>query len=216
MSDKQLRQDILDEFEFDPSFNAAHIGVVVDKNVVSLTGHVESYAEKLAVLGAARRVKGVQAIADEIEVRFPNQPKTADDQIAQRATDILRWNSVVTNLPIDVVVHNGWITLSGRVNWYFEKRAAENSVRKLSGVSGITNSILVKPQVDATNVKEKIEAALKRHAEIEANRVRISVIGGDRVVLEGRVGNWDERRAVETAAWSAPGVAAVEDRLSIG
>jgi hyperosmotically inducible protein len=216
MSDKQLRQDILDEFEFDPSFNAAHIGVAVDKNVVSLTGHVESYAEKLAVLGAARRVKGVQAIADEVEVRFPNQSKTADDQIAQRATDILKWNSVVSSLPIDVVVRNGWITLSGRVNWYFEKRAAENCVRKLSGVRGITNSIIVKPQVDAANIKEKIEAALKRHAEVEANGIRISVKGGDHVVLEGRVGNWDERRAVETAAWSAPGVAAVEDRLSIG
>jgi hyperosmotically inducible protein len=216
MSDKQLRQDILDEFEFDPSFNAAHIGVVVDKNVVSLTGHVESYAEKLAVLRAARRVKGVQAIADEIEVRFPNQPKTADDQIAQRATDILKWNAVVSNLPIDVVVHNGWITLSGRVNWYFEKQAAENGVRKLSGVRGITNSIMVKPQVDAANIKEKIEAALKRRAEVEANGIRISVKGGDHVVLEGKVGNWDELRAVENAAWSAPGVAAVDDRLSIG
>lgn len=216
MSDKQLRQDILDEFEFDPSFNAAHIGVVVDKNVVSLTGHVESYAEKLAVLRSARRVKGVQAIADEIEVRFPNQPKTADDQIAQRATAILKWNAVVSNLPIDVVVHNGWITLSGRVNWYFERRAAENGVRKLSGVRGITNSIIVQPQVDAENIKEKIEAALKRHAEVEANGIRISVKGGDHVVLEGKVGNWDERRAVENAAWSAPGVAAVDDRLSIG
>lgn len=216
MSDKQLRQDILDEFEFDPSFNAAHIGVVVDKNVVSLTGHVESYAEKLAVLRSARRVKGVQAIADEIEVRFPNQAKTADDQIAQRATAILKWNAVVSNLPIDVVVHNGWITLSGRVNWYFERRAAENGVRKLSGVRGITNSIIVQPQVDAANIKEKIEAALKRHAEVEANGIRISVKGGDHVVLEGKVGNWDERRAVENAAWSAPGVAAVDDRLSIG
>lgn len=216
MSDKQLRQDVLDEFEFDPSFNAAHIGVVVDKDVVSLTGHVESYAEKLAVLAAARRVKGVRAIADEIEVRFPNQPKTADDQIAKRASDILKWNSVVSNLPIEVVVHNGWITLSGRVNWYFEKRAAENSVRKLSGVRGITNSIMLKPQVDAGNVKEKIEAALKRHAEVEANGILISVKGGNHVVLEGKVGNWDERRAVETAAWSTAGVAAVDDRLSIG
>ena len=216
MSDKQLRQDVLDEFEFDPSFNAAHIGVAVDKDVVSLTGHVESYAEKLAVLAAARRVKGVRAIADEIEVRFPNQPKTADDQIAKRASDILKWNSVVSNLPIEVVVHNGWITLSGRVNWYFEKRAAENSVRKLSGVRGITNSIMLKPQVDAANVKEKIEAALKRHAEVEANGILISVKGGNHVVLEGKVGNWDERRAVETAAWSAAGVAAVDDRLSIG
>jgi osmotically-inducible protein OsmY len=216
MSDKQLRQDILDEFEFDPSFNAAHIGVAVDKDVISLTGHVESYAEKLAVLAAARRVKGVRAIADEIEVRFPNQPKTADDQIARRASDILKWSSVVASLPVEVVVHNGWITLSGRVNWYFEKRAAENCIRKLSGVRGITNSIMLKPQVDAANVKEKIEAALKRHAEVEANGIRISVKGGNHVVLEGRVGNWDERRAVESAAWSAAGVAAVDDRLSIG
>lgn len=212
MTDSQLRQDVIDEFEFDPRFNGEHVGVAVDKNVVSLSGHVNSYAEKLA---AARRVKGVHAIAESIEVRYPYQAKTADDQIARRATDILEWDVVVPEGAVDVLVQDGWVTLSGTVNWYYEKTAAEDDVRKLSGVRGVTNKITIKPHIDATDVKRKIESALKRHAEVEAGAIRVSVQNGSKVVLEGKVDNWDERRAVENAAWSAPGVASVEDRLTI-
>jgi osmotically-inducible protein OsmY len=215
MTDSQLRQDVIDEFEFDPRFNGEHVGVAVDKNVVSLSGHVNSYAEKLAAIAAARRVKGVHAIAENIEVRYPYQAQTADDQIAKRATDILNWDVVVPAGSVDVLVQDGWVTLTGMVNWFYEKTAAEDDVRKLSGVRGVTNKITIKPHLSATDVKDKIESALKRHAEVEADSIRVSVQDGSKVVLEGKVDNWDERRAVENAAWSVAGVAAVEDRLTI-
>jgi osmotically-inducible protein OsmY len=215
MTDSQLRQDIIDEFDFDPSFRGEHIGVAVDKNVVMLTGHVNSYAEKLAAVAAARRVKGVHAIAEEIEVRYFYQDKTADDQIAKRATDMLDWDVLVPDDTVDVLVHDGWVTLSGTVNWYYEKTAAEDDVRKLSGVRGVTNKITIKPHVDPSNVKGKIDAALKRHAEVEAKAIRVTVQNGSKVVLEGKVDSWDERRAVESAAWSAAGVTSVDDRLTI-
>lgn len=216
MTDSILRQDIIDEFDFDPSFDGAHIGVAVDQNVVSLSGHVNSYAEKVAAIAAAQRVKGVHAIAENIEVRYPFQKQAADDQIAKRASDILNWDVLVPKDAVNVLVQDGWVTLTGTVDWYYNKTAAEDDVRKLSGVCGVTNKIAVKPRVEAANVKSKIESALKRHAEIEADAIRVTVKGGNKVVLEGKVDNWDERRAVENAAWSAAGVASVEDRLTIG
>jgi hyperosmotically inducible protein len=215
MTDSQLRQDIIDELEFDPSFSGEHIGVAVDKNVVTLTGHVSSYAEKLAAIAAVRRVKGVHAIAENIEVRYPYQSKTADDQIAKRASDILNWDVLVPADGVDVLVQDGWVTLSGNADWYYQKTAAEDDVRKLSGVRGVTNTITIKPRIDSANVKSKIESALKRLAEVEAKAIRVTVKDGSKVVLEGKVDNWDERRAVENAAWSAAGVASVEDRLTI-
>jgi osmotically-inducible protein OsmY len=215
MTDSQLRKDIIDELEFDPSFSGEHIGVAVDKGVVTLGGHVNSYAEKLAVIAAARRIKGVHAIAENIEVHRPDQKETSDDQIAKRARDILNWDVLVPPNAVDVLVHDGWLTLSGNVNWYFEKASAEDDVRKLSGVRGITNMITIKPRIDSANVKSKIDAALKRHAEVEAKTIRVSVQNGNKVVLEGAVDTWSERRAVEDAAWSVPGVASVEDRLMI-
>lgn len=215
MNDQILRQDVLEEFEFDPSFDGTHIGVAVDNNIVTLTGHVESYAQKIAVIAAARRVKGVHGIAEEITVRYPSQAKTADDQIAKRALDILKWNSTVSPYTIDVVVQGGWVTLSGTVNWQFERHSAEDSVRKLTGVVGVSNMISLKPRLEAKNVKAKIEAALKRHAEVAADAIHVSVTGGDHVVLEGKVESWDERWSAENAAWSAPGVKAVDDRLTI-
>lgn len=215
MTDSQLRQDVIDELEFDPSFSGEHIGVAVDKNVVTLTGHVNSYAEKLAAIAAARRVKGVHAIAENIEVRYAFQNKTADDQIAKRASDILNWDVLVPSNRVDILVEEGWVTLSGNVDWYFQKTAAEDDVRKLSGVRGVTNKIAIKSSADLANVKSKIESALKRRAEVEANAIRVTIHNGNKVILEGKVDNWEERRAAENAAWSAPGVASVEDRLTI-
>ena len=215
MTDSQLRQDIIAELEFDPSFGGEHIGVAVDKGVVTLGGHVESYAEKLAAIAAARRVKGVHAIAENIEVHCPYEKKTTDDQIAKRARDILKWDVLVPPNAVDVLVHEGWVTLSGNVNWYFEKISAEDDIRKLSGVRGIANMIAIKPPIDSADVKSKIDSALKRHGEIDATAISVSVENGNRVVLAGTVGNWSERRAIEDAAWSAPGVASVEDRLTM-
>ena len=208
-----MRQHILDELEFEPSVNAAHIGVAVDRGVVTLTGHVSSYTEKLAAVKAARRVKGVRAIAEEIEVRFPNGKKTADDEIAKRTADILEWDALVPKESIQITVHDGWVTLAGNVDWYFQKIAAEDDVRKLSGVRGVTNNIAIVPRVRGEDVKRKIEDALKRNAQIEAEAIQVTVRGGNKIILEGKVHNWDERYAIETAAWSAPGVKSVEDRL---
>ena len=215
MSVLQLHKDVVDELEFEPSVNAANIGVAADAGLVTLTGHVSSFSEKLAACAAVRRVKGVQAIADEIVIRHPSDKKTADDEIARRALDILQWDTLVPSGSITLTVRDGWVALAGTVEWYFQSVAAEEDVRRLSGVHGVTNNIEIKPQAEAQDVKAKIEAALKRNAEVEAKSIRVTVIDADRVVLEGNVKHWDERFAARKAAWSAPGVRSVDDRISV-
>ena len=215
MRDIQLRQEVLDELEFDPVIDAAHIGVTVDGGVVTLTGHVSSYAEKLAAEAAVRRVRGVRAIAEEIEVRYPGHKQTSDDEIARRALSILRWDVFVPDEAIKLTVHKGLVTLAGEVQRYFQKYAAETAIRKLSGVTGVVNDITIKPTANVANIKGKIEDALKRHAEVEAKGIRVTVLN-DEVTLDGKVDSWDERQAVISAAWSAPGVRLVEDNLTVG
>lgn len=210
-----LRQNVLDELDYEPSVNAAHIGVIAEEGIVTLSGYVESYAEKLAAVAAARRVRGVKAIADEIEVRYAAGKKTADDEIAKRAVDILGWDTLVPSGSIEVVVCNGLVTLSGNVDWFYQKKAAEDDVRKLSGVRGVINNVQIKPHARPGDVKNKIEDALKRHAEVEAKAIRVSVHDNDRVLLEGTVDNWNERHAIENAAWSAAGVKSVDDRITV-
>jgi osmotically-inducible protein OsmY len=214
MTNLDIRQDILDELEFEPSVDAAHIGVTVEKGVATLTGYVYSYAEKVAAERAALRVKGVHAIAQEIEVRYPNEKKTSDDEIAGRALAILRWSAVVPPDSVVVKVQGGWVTLSGQVEWNYQRSAAEAELRRLSGVAGVLNKITIKPRLQAPDVKRRIEDALKRSAEVQAQKISVSVKDGT-VALDGYVHDWQERSAVERAAWSAPGVLHVEDRLRI-
>ena len=214
MSDISLRQNIIDELDFEPSVNAAHIGVAVDSGVVTLSGHACSYAEKLAAEQAVKRVKGVRAIAQEIEVRYPNDLKTADDEIAKRAVNILRWSAVVPQDTVQVKVQDGWVTLTGQLDWQFQRTAAEAEIRRLSGVAGVINSITIKVHVQSGDVKRKIEDALKRSAEVEAQGIRVSLLGDGKVALDGMVHDWQERDAVFRAAWSAPGVVSVDDRLT--
>lgn len=215
MTDTSLRQDIIDELEFEPSVNAAHIGVAVSEGVVTLSGHVASYAEKVAAEKAVQRVKGVRAIAEEIEVRYPGDKQTQDDEIAARALAILRWNSVVPADQVQIRVQDGWVTLTGQVDWQFERLAAEAQIRRLSGVAGVMNSITLKPHGRQGDIRKKIEEALKRNAEVEARNIRVCVVGDGRVALEGKVHDWQEKRAVTSAAWSAEGIRSVEDRLTI-
>jgi osmotically-inducible protein OsmY len=215
MADIDLRQSVLEELDFDPSFDAANIGVAVENGVVTLTGHVRSYAAKLAVERAVQRVKGVHGIAEEIEIRYPADKRTADDQIAERALSSIKWNAQVPGDAVLVKVEKGWVTLSGTVDWQFQRIAAESAVRRLSGVAGISNMITIKPQVRPTDVKSKILDALKRNAQLEADAIRVSV-DNDTVTLEGNVKAWYERGIAERAAWSAPGVSKVEDRISVG
>jgi osmotically-inducible protein OsmY len=213
-SDLQLKQDVLDELEFEPSVNAAHIGVTANRGVVALTGFVTSYAEKTAAERAARRVKGVKAIAEEIEVRLPSDLKRADDEIAARAIDILKWQVGLPADRIRVKVEKGVVTLNGEVDWQFQKTEADHVVHKLSGVVDVVNQIRIASPVYAVEVKEKIEKALQRSAELEASRITVEIEGG-RVILKGRVHAWYERDIAERAAWSAPGVTEVHDRITI-
>jgi osmotically-inducible protein OsmY len=216
MDSKQLRQDVLDELDFEPSLDASNIGVsATDTGVVTLTGHVRNYLEKVSAVSATKRLKGVRGVADEIEVRFPGS-RIADDEIAKRAVNTLRWDAAVPDT-VQVTVSNGSITLSGEVDWQFQRAAAETNVRRLDGVTSVINRVTLKPRpaVQLAAVKSQILNALKRHAETEARDIRISVKDGNRVTLEGKVDNWDERYAVEDAAWSAAGVASVDNRLTI-
>jgi osmotically-inducible protein OsmY len=213
-SDLQLRQDVLDELEFEPSVNAAHIGVTANHGVVTLTGFVRSYVEKTIAERAARRVKGVKAIAEEIEVRLPSDRKRADDEIAARAIEILKWQVGFPAERIRVKVEKGIVTLTGDVDWQFQRAEADHVVHKLSGVVGVLNQIRVASPVHAIEVKEKIEKALQRSADLEASRITVETEGG-RVILKGKVHAWYERDIAERAAWSAPGVTEVLDRLTI-
>jgi osmotically-inducible protein OsmY len=215
MTELKLRDDILDELGYEPIVDAAHIGVAVDQNVVTLTGHVGSYAQKLAAISAVRRVRGVQGIADEIEVRYSSDAKPSDDEIAKRAINTLVWDSVVPSEAIKVTVRDGWVTLTGKVNWHYQKSSAERDIGRLSGVHGMINNIEIEAHAKAGNVKRKIEDALKRHAEVEAKEIIVTVRDDGEVLLEGKVDNWAEKFAVEDAAWSAPGVKNVRDRLTI-
>ena len=214
MNDSTLRQDIIDELDFEPSIDAASIGVAVEDGVVTLTGHVSTYAQKATAEDAVRRVKGVRGIAEEIEVRPFGTNKTADDEIAKRALQTITWNTVIPDGAIQVKVQDGWVTLTGKVDWQYQKTAATVTIGGLAGVLGVYNKIEVKPHASVSDVKKRIEDALKRNAEVEAKAIRVNVVNG-KVTLEGRVNNWAERRATERAAWSAPGVQSVDDRITI-
>lgn len=216
MSDElKLQQRVIDELEFEPAVNAAHIGVSVRGSVVTLTGHVESFAEKFAAERTALRVKGVTAVAQEIEVHLPADKKTADDEIAQRAVRLLEWDVSIPLNAITAKVEHGIVTLTGTVDWAFQRAEAEYDVRKLGGVKGVVNSITVRPKVRAADVREKLTAAFERNADVEAGRITVEVTDG-KVVLGGKVDSWTEREAAERAAWSVPGVTVVEDRITLG
>ena len=214
ISDLQLRQDVLDELEFEPSVNAAHIGVAANRGVVTLTGFVANYAEKAAAERAVRRVKGVKAIAEEIEVRLPSDTKRSDDEIAARAVEILKWQVGFPADRLAVKVEKGIVTLTGDVDWQYQKADAEHVVHKLSGVIDVLNQIRIAAPVRASEIKEKIQKALQRSAEVEASGITVQTEGG-RVVLSGKVRAWYERDIAERAAWSAPGVTEVQDHLTI-
>jgi osmotically-inducible protein OsmY len=215
MDDRSLRQNIIDELDWEPGLDAAHIGVAVDDGVVTLTGHVPSYAQRVAAEAAVKRVKGVRAIAQDVEVRFSGPAPESDEDIASRAVSLLRWSVLLPGEAIQARVSNGWITLDGEVEWQYQRRAAEDAVRGLIGVKGVSNLITVKPTAVAADVARSIEEALRRDARLEADRVKVTVDRG-KVRLEGRVRSWHERDAVERAAWAAPGVKAVEDHIVIG
>jgi len=212
MDDIALRQNILDELEFEPRVDAADIGVVARDGIVTLTGHVGTYAEKDAAEKAVRRVKGVRAIAQEMDVRILGPRRTDDDDIARRAVKMVDWNISIPKQMVQIRVCKGVVTLTGKVEWQYQKNAA--AVRDLAGVVGVSNLIDVVPGISADDVKRRIENALERDAELEAQAIRVDVSDG-KVTLKGNVRTLSERRAAERAAWSAPGVHTLDDQLSI-
>ncbi len=215
MDDITLRKNILDELEFEPSIAAANIGVAVESGIVTLSGHVSSYSQKEAAERVVRRASGVRGIAQELEVRLLGAYRTDDDDIARRAANMLDWNVSLPRNGVQVKVQKGWLTLTGKVEWQYQKEAASYAVHDLAGVTGISNLIEIAPRVSATDVRKRIEDAFKRDANIEAQGVGVEVSDGS-VTLKGKVRTWSERRAAERAAWSAPGIKTLNDHLSIG
>jgi osmotically-inducible protein OsmY len=213
MDDRTLRQHVLEELDFDPKVDAAHIGVAVRDRIVTLSGHVATYAEKVAAERIAQRVRGVRAVVEEIEVRYPADERTGDEELAARVVKVLAWNVQVPDETIEVKVEDGCVTLDGCVPWYYQRAAAQAAVAKLAGVREVLNLLAVKPPVRSADVKAKVLAALKRTArDPDGITVRVE---GDTVVLDGCVDLWRERELAERAAWSIPGVHAVEDRLTL-
>jgi osmotically-inducible protein OsmY len=214
-NDAALKINVVDELAWRPDINSAHIGVTADNGVVTLTGHVPSYTEKLAAEECVKHVAGVRGVADNLEVRLPGEVSTDDDEIARRALDSLALDFLIPSNAIAVTVERGWVTLSGNVSWQFLKNAAESDVRKLYGVLGVINNITLKQQPQPADVKMRIENALKRSADLDSKSIRVSVTDGT-VTLDGTVESWAARDHAEDAAWAAPGVREVRDNLQVG
>ena len=213
-TDIELRNDVLAELRWEPKVTAAEIGVVTKSGVVTLTGSVDSYAEKWAAEKAAERVSGVAAVADEIDVRLPGSSERTDADIASAAVNALKWKYYVPHDRIKVVVENGWLTLDGDVEWQYQKDATYNAVHDLLGVKGVLNRISIKPRISPEDIKKKIEAAFERNAQFDAQKVTVSVNQG-KVTLWGTVRSWAERTEASTAAWAAPGVSEVVNNITV-
>jgi osmotically-inducible protein OsmY len=214
MTDNELKQHVQSALDWEPSLDAGDIGVSVDEGVVTLRGNVASYVEKITAERVALRVYGVKAVANDLTVHLASVYERTDTEIAQAAVAALKWSATVPNERVTVTVANGWIALNGTLDWQYQKDAAARGVRDLVGVKGVTNNITVKPRVSTMDVRDKIEAAFKRSAEIDARRVNVAAKDG-KVILSGNVHSWAERREAESAAWAAPGVTQVDDRLAV-
>lgn len=213
-SDSQLQHDVMAELEWEPSVDHADIGVAVNDGVVTLSGYVKSYPQKLAAEKATRRVAGVRAIAEEIKVRFASDPKTADHEIAKRIVDMFAWNVSIPDDKVKVKVEQGWVTLTGTVEWHYQRNEARAAAGRVTGVTGISNLIEVRKLPVANDIKDHIMAAFKRQANLDAGTVTVAT-DGNTVRLGGNVKNWNERGIAERAAWAAPGVNKVEDNIVV-
>jgi osmotically-inducible protein OsmY len=213
-SDTQLQQDVLAELKWEPSINAAEIGVEVKDGIVTLAGHVNTYAEKWNAERATQRVAGVKALAVEMDVKIEGINNRTDADIARSVENVLQWTTYLTKDAIKVKVEKGWVTLTGEVEWQYQRQAAAESIRYLMGVSGVSDQITIKTKATAPAVKSDIEAALKRRAQKEAHEISVSVHGTD-VTLTGTVHSWSERELARNTAWGSPGVRSVVDNTTM-
>jgi osmotically-inducible protein OsmY len=213
-SDSEIERDVKEELQWDPDLDATDIAVSVKKGVVTLTGFARSYLDKYEAEMAAKRVTGVAGVANDIEVRLPSVDQRPDPDIARDAVAAIKSQLPISSEHIKVIVKNGWITLEGNVEWQYQRQTAENAVRRLKGVKGVTNSILLQPRAEPSEIKRKIMDAFKRSAEIDANRITVEGDGSE-VILKGTVRSWIEREEAERVAWAAPGVTKVKDQIVV-
>jgi osmotically-inducible protein OsmY len=213
-SDSEIERDVKDELSWNPDLDATDIAVSVKKGVVTLTGFVKSYTDKYEAEAAAKRVSGVVAVANDIEVRMPSVDERPDPEVARDAVAAIKSQLPISSEKIKVIVKNGWITLEGQVEWQYQRSTAEHAVRRIKGVKGVSNMIQLKPQAQPSEIKHKIQEAFRRNAEVDSNRIIVDADGGV-VTLKGTVRSWVEREEAERAAWAAPGVVNVVDQIVV-
>ena len=213
-NDTELKNDVLAELKYEPSVQVSDIGVLVKDGAVTLNGYATNYGEKWEAVRAAKRVAGVRAIADDIEVKLPDSLRRTDGDIAAAAANQIDWSTTIPTGTIEVTVREGWITLEGEVEWWYQKDAAENAVRYLAGVKGVSNLITIKPKVASAEVATAIKSAFERNALLDANKIQVET-SGNTVTLRGKVRNHAERDEAERAAWGAPGVWSVDNQLKV-
>lgn len=213
-TDIEIQKDIIDELQWDPRLLASEIGVAVKNGIATLSGQVDSYAKKIAAENAAKRIKEVKGVVEDVEVVLPNHIRRTDHEIAETALRSLKWSTSIPEDKVRVIVEDGWVTLEGQVAWEFEAEEAKKAIEHNKGVLGITNRIEIAPQVSTPVVKEAIKKALERNADVEAENIHIDV-KENKVTLNGKVHTWREMHEVWNAVWNAPGVTSVENNLVI-
>lgn len=213
-TDSEIQKDVIDEIGWEPLLHENEVGVSVKNGIVTLSGTVDSYAKKIAAENAAKRVAGVKAVAEDILIEYTSDGKRSDSAIAGAVVDALKWHSAMKENKIRVKVENGWVTLEGDVEWEFQKNSARYMVENLYGVNGITNLIRIKPSASPVEITRKINAAFHRSATLDSGKIQVGV-NGSKVTLSGKVRSYSEKKDAENAAWLAPGVTEIENKLEI-